>query len=122
MNYFKPSSGKTKVEVIKECIPNVYIDTVTLAKMKIFIDECNDEIGWLGTAYKVGNDIVINDVLLFKQEVHSTTTEITPEGLSEFGEEILSQEDGVDLWNSIKVWGHSHANMSVSHQDKMMNK
>lgn len=110
---FKRPSDKPKVDVLENKIPTVMISKNALKKMNIYIDECSEEIGWLGTAYKVNGVYFIDDVLLFEQEVHSTTTEITPEGLSEFGEEILVSEGGVDLWNSIKVWGHSHVNMST---------
>lgn len=114
MSFFKTSSIKSSVEVIEECVPNVIIMKEALIKMKLFIQGCSDEIGWLGTAHQEKDNIIIDDVILFDQEVHSTTTEITPEGLSKFGEELLKLPNGVDLWNSIKVWGHSHVNMGTN--------
>lgn len=111
---FKRPSDKPKVDILENKIPTVMISKNALKKMNIYIDECSEEIGWLGTAYNINGVYFIDDVLLFEQEVHSTTTEITPEGLSEFGEEILANEGGIDLWNSIKVWGHSHVNMDTN--------
>src|SRR5690606_11009605 len=97
-------------------------------KMFIYVDECNDEIGWLGTAKIMeGNEhniVFIDDVFLFDQEVHATTTEITPEGLTEFANELIEMGDkGIEIWNNIKVWGHSHVNLGVSpsgQDDKQM--
>lgn len=112
------------VKILEQSAPRVFISTEAISKMKHFVDKCQDEIGWLGTAYRTKNNIIINDVFLFDQEVHATTTEITPEGLSEFAEELLQMGDiGIEIWNNLKVWGHSHVNMSVSpssQDDKQM--
>ena len=111
---FKSTTTKPTVQVLDKCIPAIYINPDALVKMQLFVDGCDDEIGWLGTAYKNKDYILIDDVFLFDQDVHSTTTEITPEGLSNFAEELLKQSDGVEVWNNMKVWGHSHVRMSVS--------
>ncbi len=118
------SNPKTDVKIIFD-MPTVYIKPTAYAKMAHLVDLVNKEVGWLGTAYKTENNgvIVIEDVILFHQEVNSTTCEITPEGLSEFAEELLQLESGLEKWNSIKLWGHSHVNMSVSpstQDDKQM--
>jgi len=115
----RPSSNKPSVDLLTNKIPTIIVSKQAIKKMKVYIDECDQEVGWLGTAHKHGNTYIIDDVMLFDQEVHSTTTEITPEGLSSFGEKILNTKNGIELWNSIKVWGHSHVNMSTfaSHQD-----
>jgi len=104
----------TSLKVIKSCIPNVMINPIALAKMQLFVNTCDKEVGWLGTVIKNKNSYIIQDVYLFEQEVASTTTEITPEGLSKFAEQILTLENGVEIWNNIRLWGHSHVNMSVS--------
>lgn len=114
MTIFNEYSSKPKVDVIEGLTPFVLISKEALVKMKLYIDEVDDEVGWLGTAFRQGRNIYIQDVFLFDQEVHATTTEITPEGLSSFAEEILQREDGIDLWNNLKVWGHSHVNMGVN--------
>lgn len=103
----------TTVKVLQRCLPDVIIHPDALTKMQLFVENCEDEIGWLGTATKSKNTITIHDVFLFDQEVHSTTTEITPEGLGEFAETLLQEPDGIEVWNNLKVWGHSHVNMSV---------
>lgn len=117
MNFKERSNPNTTVNVIKTLVPRVGIASEALTKMAVYVDECNDEIGWLGTAYKneEQNTILIQDVYLFDQDVHGATTEITPEGLSDFAEELLSMgETGIEIWNNLKMWGHSHVRMGVT--------
>ena len=102
------------VKLMERFAPKIYINIDALNKMREYIRQSSLEIGWLGTCEKEGNDYFITDVFLFKQEVHATTTEITTEGLNEFAMDVLQRPDGVDIWNNMKVWGHSHVNMSTS--------
>jgi hypothetical protein len=115
MSYFKErKSASTKVEVLQASVPRVFIEKEALTKMSVYVEECKDEIGWMGTATRDGRNITIHDVFLFEQDVHATTTEITPEGLGKFAEEIMTQEDGMEVWNNLKMWGHSHVNMGIT--------
>lgn len=111
----KPTAD-TKVSVVKSLTPHVYITTEAIVNMQLYVQGCADEIGWLGTAYKIGKDIHIEKVYLFEQQVHATTTEITPDGLAAFGEAILTNPDvdGMEVWNNLKMWGHSHVNMACN--------
>jgi hypothetical protein len=123
MKDFQVSLTKPDVSVIENCIPNIYISKKALIKMGLYIDMCDNEVGWLGTAYRDKNNIYIDDMMLFDQEVSSVTTDIDDEALSAFGEELLQQENGVEIWNNIRVWGHSHVKMAVnpsSTDDKQM--
>jgi|GEM_PF-2086645 len=103
----------TTVAVVQTLKPEIMIHKQAIAKMMAYVKNCTDEIGWLGTAIKKKGIYIIKDVYLFDQEVHSTTTEITSEGLGLFGEQLLTQPNGMEIWNELKVWGHSHVNMSV---------
>lgn len=114
MSYFKHATAKTTVQVLEICVPLIFITKKALAKMQLFIENCSEEVGWLGTAKKEGKFITIEDMYLFDQEVHSTTTEITPEGLGIFAEKLLQEENGMEVWNNLKVWGHSHVRMGVT--------
>ena len=108
-----PHKTDTKVKWLGD-IPQIIILPLALQKMEYYVKHCDTEIGWLGQVVRQDNYYIIKDVYLFKQEVHSTTCEITPEGLAEFAEEILNQENGLEIYNSIRLWGHSHVNMTVS--------
>lgn len=103
-----------KIEISAIAEPVIFVLPLALEKMGYYVGNCSKEIGWLGTVEKYGNNFLITDTFLFKQEVHATTCEITPEGLSDFATELLSKENGVDIWNNIKLWGHSHVRMGVS--------
>jgi len=124
MNFKEKSKPSTTVKAIANLAPQIGINANALAKMSVYVDKCPDEIGWLGTVESIGKRrYIISDVFLFDQNVHSTTTEITPEGLSTFGEEILTRPDGMEIWNNLKMWGHSHVNMGVfasGQDDKQM--
>lgn len=78
------------------------------------------EIGWMGTVERDGNDFKVTDIFVPEQDVHATTTEITPEGLDKLINKLLD-EDRFDCINNMKLWGHSHVNMGVtpSYQDKI---
>ena len=102
------------VKLIKGYMPELYIYNDAMNKMEEYIRQSDLEIGWLGCATKEDGNYYIEDVFLFKQEVHSTTTEITTEGLNEFAMDLLYEENGVEIWNNMKVWGHSHVNMPTS--------
>lgn len=94
--------------------PEIYVTPEADFKMRYYIDNTDKEIGWLGYVEDLGTGIyLITDVFLVKQQVHSATTEILPEGLAELATKLLSQgEEGQKKYNSIRMWGHSHCNMS----------
>lgn len=88
----------------------LYILPQAKSKMELYCDLSEGEIGWLAYVEKFeGVGFLITDCVLLKQEVHSTTTEITPEGLLEFW-----NNTPVDRQATIKMWGHSHVNMGVT--------
>lgn len=102
------------VKLMERFAPKISININAMNKMKEYVRQSDLEIGWLGTSRRVGNVFYIDDVFLFRQEVHATTTEITTEGLNEFAMELLGEKNGVEIWNNMKVWGHSHVNMPTS--------
>lgn len=103
-----------KTRAIGKFFPQLYISDEAFNKMLEYIDQCTLEIGWLGSAMRNNKDYYLHDVYLFEQEVHSATTEITEQGLSNFAMEVMQYENGMEIWNSMRVWGHSHVNMAVS--------
>jgi hypothetical protein len=124
MNFKERLNPTSTTRALLSAVPHILISKQALSKMFLYVDECAEEIGWLGTAYKrEKKEIYIHDVYLFDQEVHATTTEITPEGLSTFAEEIMQSPTGLDIWNNLKIWGHSHVRMGVTpsqQDDKQM--
>lgn len=115
MKFTERVKPATTVKVLETRKPCVFISSIALSKMKEYVVNCPDEIGWMGTATRDDNgNFIIHDTYLFAQDVHATTTEITPAGLASVGEEILSRADGMEIWNSLRMWGHSHVRMAVN--------
>lgn len=86
----------------------VYILPQARQKMEMYCDLSDGEIGWLAFVEKYeGVGFLITDCVLLKQEVNGTTTEIDPMALIEFWNETPIEKQSL-----IKMWGHSHVNMS----------
>lgn len=86
----------------------LYILPEARSKMELYCDLSDGEIGWLAFVEKFdGVGFLITDCVLLKQEVHATTTEIDPTALLDFW-----NETPVEKQCKIKMWGHSHVNMS----------
>lgn len=101
--------GKT-IKLMRDASYNVYILPDARAKMEMYCELCDKEIGWLGFVKRFpGTGYLITDVVLLKQEVHATTTEIDPQALLDFW-----AETPVEKQADIKLWGHSHVNMNPS--------
>ena len=95
--------------------PKVLVSTSALERMWHIVDLSAHEVGWLGTVRRMGPNFLIEEVFLFEQEVSATTTEISPDGLAAVATEIISsREDGMEVVNALRFWGHSHVHMAVS--------
>lgn len=103
--------------------PKIYMMPNAAYKMRYYIDNSKDEIGWLGFVRKEDNNYIIEDVFLMKQKVHAATTEIDAEGLANLAVELMKTEEGREKYNKLRLWGHSHVNMSTgasSQDDRQM--
>jgi len=111
---FLPHSFQNKVEMIS-VTPRVLVTRQAYEDMFIIVDEVDKEVGWLCSVERLGNDFLIKEVFLLEQESHTSTCEITADGLAEFASQILSErEDGLEIVNSLRCWCHSHVNMGTS--------
>lgn len=84
-------------------------------KMRLYVELCEDEIGWLGYVEKLQDDqgYVVTDVFLLDQEVHGATTELSPDAIIKYYNE-LDDAGRENFLNKCRIWGHSHVNMSPS--------
>ena len=117
MKFNPKSTYTTTIKQIKNKNVNFGISNDALTLMQKYVEGCTDEIGWFFTVEKdeeYPGWYFIEDCILFHQEVHSTTTEVNGDNLIKLSEEILSKPDGVEFWNKMKGWGHSHVNMGVT--------
>lgn len=81
-------------------------------KMQALISEFDKEVAWHGVAHR-GEDeskdeYIITDILVYPQEVTSATV-TTDQGKYEMW--LMSHDD--DVFNNIRMQGHSHVNMGV---------
>ncbi len=91
-------------------LPMVWMHRSVKDKLDLYIAECGMEISGLGLVHLENDDLIVDDVLLLKQECTSGTTDIDPEELFRLMSEM--SERGEDT-GQIKLWWHSHVNMSV---------
>lgn len=69
------------------------------------------EVGWLGLVDRMGNDYLITDIFVPKQQVSSVTTDIEPEDVAVLVETLV--QEGHDP-SKLRFWGHSHVSMDVT--------
>lgn len=106
---FKPHTAVPKARLYNK-LPNLLFTPQAAATMAYYVDECSDEIGWLGIVEKYEDEMYLcTEVHLLEQEVNGGTTEISPMGLVKMAEEL-----GLEKMQKIFLWGHSHVNMGVS--------
>lgn len=105
--------GECSVLYTKD-VPQIKVMPEAMYKMRYYIDKTDKEIGWLGYVNKISDTLyVIEDVVLLKQRVHAATTEIDPAAIAELVTELCKTEEGREKYSKLKMWGHSHVNMST---------
>lgn len=91
----------------------VYFTEKAWLKMTALIRECDKEVGWHGLAYRgddeTKDEYYITDILMYPQEVTASTVNTDQ---IKYQEWLMKQED--DVFNNIRMQGHSHVNMNVS--------
>ncbi|HBK34999.1 TPA: hypothetical protein DDZ01_03325 [Candidatus Uhrbacteria bacterium] len=110
---FLPHDFEQKAEMLRRPpLPLIRISPEALRDMYIFVDQGKEEIGWLGTVTREGNVFLIEEVFLPEQKVHMARALITVDGLSKLTMDLLENrpEDGVEVINNLRFWGHSHVN------------
>lgn len=95
--------------------PRILVSREAYQRMSLYVELANEEIGWLGTVRDEGMDFFIEEVFLIEQQCGAVTTQITPGGLADFATRLLAtREDGEQLLNRLRFWGHSHVTMGTS--------
>lgn len=88
----------------------IKIEVPVYQKLKALITNCPTEIMGLGKVTATNKEeIIIKDVVIFKQEATSASTEFDKEKLMEFISERVSEGDA-SQW---RLWWHSHAAMDT---------
>jgi len=84
--------------------PTIKFTIEAFLKQQTLIQIAPAEVTWLGVVEKIDNLYIVQDIIIPKQEVSSTSCEIDPEDLVSYAH----------LSEKIRFWGHSHANMGVT--------
>lgn len=95
--------------------PEVNIAYPALAKMKQYVEQSNEEIGWLAYVEKdeESGAYTVTNTVLFEQEVTAVTTDLDEDGLMSYANELI-QQGRIEELSKVRCWGHSHVNMSVT--------
>lgn len=111
---FVPHQFSPRVLVTNK-IPTIFVDPAAYNDMLILVDEMDIEVGWLGFVDQLpGGNFLITDIVLPKQECSAVTTILDAESVAKIAEDLLKQPDGVERYNKLRFWGHSHVRMGTS--------
>ena len=109
----KMSDGKLRYSQsweYKDCSAIVWLTQEAYRKIVALVTEFKDEVGWHGSVSRSGNnEFVIEDIFVYPQEVTGSTVNTDQAAYSEWLYEL-----DVDVFNTIRMQGHSHCNMGVS--------
>ena len=109
----KMSDGKlsyNKSYEYKDCSAILWLAQEAYRKTITLVMEFTDEVGWHGTASRLGDsEFVIEDILVYPQEVTGST--VNTEQLL-YSKWLYELDD--ETFNKIRMQGHSHVNMGVS--------
>ena len=103
INYSKSFKYKDASAVLW-LTPEAYNKTVAL------VTAFSDEVAWHGIAARYGKgEFIIEDIMVYPQEVTGSTVNTDQDGYTKW---LYEFDD--DLFNRIRMQGHSHVNMGVS--------
>lgn len=112
MKMFKTNDSITASQ-IKKTVPKIFVTPEAYFKIMEYAKQCQYEISWFSRVYKEQNCYVILDAMLLDQTVTGASAEFSEEELSNFMVSTI-KDKGIDFFNEIKCWGHSHVKMSTS--------
>ena len=91
----------------------VYFTEIAWQKMQTLIREFDKEVAWHGLAYRgedpTKDEYTITDILVYPQEVTGATVTSDQEKYQSW---LMEHDD--EVFNNIRMQGHSHVNMSVT--------
>jgi len=109
----KMSDGKlsySKSYEYKDCSAIVWLTQEAYRKIVALVMEFKEEVGWHGVVSRLDeNEFLIEDIVIYPQEVTGSTVNTDQFIYSEW---LYSLDD--EIFNKIRMQGHSHVNMSVT--------
>ncbi len=113
-------------------VPTVYLTERAARQMHRLVHKVDTEVGWLMICHETDQgDFVLSECIVPAQHCLSTTTEFTPQGISEaclalYYEDTAKgiKDDAPEFrYTHLNAWFHSHVNMEASpsgQDDKQM--
>jgi hypothetical protein len=111
---FNSNSAQPRVTpILREALttPRVFYTPQAKAIIDYIVAENTGEIGWLGLVDTIGHDFMVTDILIPRQTVSATQTDISTNAMTDLAMELMDK--GLDPGKMI-YWGHSHVNMGVT--------
>ena len=95
-------------------VPRVYVAAQALRRLKLYIDLCPFEVGGLGTVEPLGEDLLVADIFLIRQQASHSDTELDPQAVAEHL--LRTVQEGKDP-SFLRLWWHSHAEANITWSD-----
>jgi len=89
--------------------PTVFVTIEAYLRMTLLINQSSDELAWHGVVHKLDNNYLIENILVYPQEVTGTTVDADE---VKYAQWLMELPDNVI--NNLRFQGHSHVNMSTS--------
>jgi len=113
---FKAHAFQPRAQLVARNRPWVILTPKAYQQMLLYVEIADKEVGWMGAVTRLENNcFLIEETFLLEQEVTAVETELSVEGCSKLADELLLRgDDGFDLLNKMRFWGHSHVRMGTS--------
>jgi proteasome lid subunit RPN8/RPN11 len=85
--------------------PIVTVSQSAYDEMRLLVDECEIEIGWMGIADKTETGFHVSEIFVPKQKCHDERTRFEPDAMFDILKELKAR--GIDK-SRLRFWGHSH--------------
>lgn len=87
-----------------------FIEHKAYQKFRYFIDNTDGEVSGWGKTRKEGEDIYVEDLVIFKQVITGTSTDLDYDARAKFGSFLKKNNEKSENWN---LWWHSHYNFNT---------
>lgn len=111
----RPAKDTPAIGMINRKFPRVILSEEAAGRMEALVSCCKIEISWLATVDRVGNDFLIDQLIIPPQKCSWGGTDFF-EGdyLQTFiGADGKIPNDVLRMISRLRAWGHSHHNMAV---------
>jgi len=92
-------------------VPRVLIAPQAFRRLTLYIDLCPVEVGGLGTVEPFGEDLLVAEIFLIRQQASHSDTELDPGAVAEHL--LRTIREGKDP-SSLRLWWHSHAEADIT--------